>query len=122
MNSLSKYPDSWQHANLESVVAVKGGKRLPKGMSFSDNSSVQPYIRVTDFKNFSVDVSDLRYISEEVHSKIARYTISREEVFISIAGSIGIVGRIPDALDGANLTENAAKLVINQVPGFFQII
>jgi type I restriction enzyme S subunit len=33
-------------------------------------------------------------------------------VYISIAGTTGLVGTVPEDLDGANLTENAAKLVI----------
>jgi type I restriction enzyme S subunit len=33
-------------------------------------------------------------------------------VYISIAGTIGLVGTVPPELDGANLTENAAKLII----------
>jgi restriction endonuclease S subunit len=32
-------------------------------------------------------------------------------VIISIAGSIGLITPVPASLDGANLTENAAKLV-----------
>ncbi len=38
------------------------------------------------------------------------YTISKRDLYITIAGTIGLVGEIPDSLDGANLTENAAKL------------
>lgn len=40
-------------------------------------------------------------------------TISSGDVYISIAGSIGVVGTIPMTLNGANLTENAAKLIID---------
>ncbi|ENX21437.1 restriction endonuclease subunit S [Acinetobacter sp. CIP 102136] len=38
------------------------------------------------------------------------YIISIDDLYISIAGTIGLVGSIPDCLDGANLTENAAKI------------
>jgi type I restriction enzyme S subunit len=44
-----------------------------------------------------------------------RSTISKDDVYISIAGSIGKIGIVPESLDGANLTENAAKIVVNQV-------
>ena len=33
-------------------------------------------------------------------------------MYISIAGTIGLIGEIPDEISGANLTENAAKLVL----------
>jgi type I restriction enzyme S subunit len=97
---------------LGQLVSVKGGKRLPLGAGYSDVKTSFPYIRVTDFEKHSVNISNVLHLSADVQQKIARYTISSEDVYISIAGSIGIVGIVPEELDGANLTENAAKLVI----------
>lgn len=37
-----------------------------------------------------------------------------QHIIKSIAGTIGQVGAIPDSIDGANLTENAAKIVLNK--------
>ncbi|MDO5669003.1 MAG: restriction endonuclease subunit S [Corynebacterium sp.] len=34
----------------------------------------------------------------------------KDDIFISVAGTLGIVGRVPISLDGANLTENADRL------------
>ena len=56
----------------------------------------------------------LVYLTQATHEKISRYTISSKDVYISIAGTIGQVGAIPDSIDGANLTENAAKIVLNE--------
>jgi type I restriction enzyme S subunit len=84
------------------------------GEGFAETATSFPYIRVTDFKSFSVDTSDLRYLKSTTQSSIKRYTISKNDVYISIAGSVGVTGMIPVGLDGANLTENAAKLVLNQ--------
>jgi type I restriction enzyme S subunit len=44
---------------------------------------------------------------------IKQYTISKDDLYITIAGTIGEVGEVPEKFDGANLTENAAKLVFN---------
>jgi type I restriction enzyme, S subunit len=105
-------PTGWRWVRLGEVCDIKGGKRLPVGTRFADHRTEYPYIRVIDFNNGSVDTENLQYISDFVHEQISQYLISKDDVFISIAGSIGIVGVIPDSLDGANLTENAAKLVI----------
>lgn len=98
---------------IESLAEVKGGKRLPKGEKLSDEVTEHPYIRVTDFTDKgTIDLSGIKYISKEVFEQIKRYVISKDDLYISIAGTIGKTGFVPPELDGANLTENAAKLVI----------
>ncbi len=106
------YADSKSLLPLEGLVSVKGGKRVPKGYKLLDTRTDYPYIRVTDFENGTVNLSGLKYISKEVFDRISSYTISKDDVYVSIAGTIGLIGTIPDELDGKSLTENAAKLVI----------
>ena len=55
-------------------------------------------------------MSNLRYVPEAVAPAIRAYRIFKDDLFISVAGTLGVVGRIPDALDGANLTENADRI------------
>ncbi|EKF9861004.1 restriction endonuclease subunit S [Vibrio cholerae] len=98
---------------IESLAEVKGGKRLPKGEKLSDEETEHPYIRVADFTDKgTIDLSGIKYVSKEIHEQIKRYVISKDDLYISIAGTIGKTGFVPPELDGANLTENAAKLVI----------
>lgn len=104
---------AWPIARLGEIGEVKGGKRLPNGALFAEGRTAHPYIRVSDFQNQSVRIEGLKYISEEVFREIARYVISSSDVYISIAGTIGLTGCVPDELDGANLTENAAKIIPN---------
>ncbi|HBY1606368.1 TPA: restriction endonuclease subunit S [Klebsiella aerogenes] len=102
-----------ERMTIESLAEVKGGKRLPKDGKLSDKVTEHPYIRVADFTDKgTIDLSDIKYISKEVYEKIKRYVISKDDLYISIAGTIGKTGFVPPELDGANLTENAAKLVI----------
>ena len=61
-------------------------------------------------KGMTIDMSDLKYIDNEVYNEISRYIIKKDDLYLTIAGTIGKVGEIPDALDGMNLTENAARL------------
>ena len=112
VRGLGTIPASWNVVRLEDVTEVKGGKRLPKGSSFAAENTGLPYIRVVDFHNGTIRESEVRFLSPEIQKAIGRYTISSNDVYISIAGTIGIVGIVPKALDGANLTENAAKIVI----------
>ena len=109
---IGKVPACWEVVRLGDVCEVKGGKRLPKGSSFADKDTGLPYIRVVDFSERTVDASDIQYLDPDIQQTISRYTIGSSDVYISIAGTIGLVGLVPSYLDGANLTENAAKIVI----------
>lgn len=114
---LSDYINNIQYGSvvkLSSVCNVKGGKRIPKGLSYVETPTGHPYIRVADFSAGTVDTSNLIYITDDIFNKIKAYTISSDDVYISIAGTIGAVGTIPSSLSGANLTENAAKLVFDK--------
>ena len=103
-------PESWCWTTLGELCSIKGGKRLPKGKSFADTITPHIYIRVTDMKDHTVLLSSLKYIDEDVFAEIKNYTISSNDLYLTIAGTIGDVGFVPAELDGANLTENAAKL------------
>ena len=61
-------------------------------------------------KDNSIIMSDLKYIDDDVYNEIKNYIINSSDLYLTIAGTIGSVGTVPDLLDGMNLTENAAKL------------
>lgn len=97
---------------LDEVVDVRSGKRLPKGHDFSDIETSHPYIRARDIRDGLITFDDPVYISEETHQVIKKYTVSTGDVCITIVGAnVGDIGTVPEHLDGANLTENAVKLM-----------
>ena len=108
-------PEGWAWCRVRDIAAVKGGKRLPKGMGFSPCRTAHAYIRVTDMKNHCINTDDLKYISEEVFLQIKNYTISKDDLYVTIAGTIGVTGEVPTELDGMNLTENAVKITNIQI-------
>ncbi len=103
-------PDGWVWCRLGILCKIKGGKRVPKGDDLLDEPTPHIYLRVTDMKAGTICDFKKKYISEETFHKIANYTISKEDVYLTIAGTIGLVGFIPEKYDGMSLTENAAKL------------
>lgn len=104
--------DSWEWVRLGNLVTVLGGKRIPAGCKFTEIDTGHKYIRVSDMKNGSIVLPSIQYISEDIYQKIKKYTISENDLYITVAGTIGKVGTIPHELNNANLTENADKLVI----------
>lgn len=108
-------PDGWEWVRLGQVVSVQGGKRIPAGEKLSNEDTGHKYIRVTDMKNGTILLDNIKYIDEEIYQKIKQYTISKEDLYITVAGTIGCVGDVPGELDEVNLTENADKLIFREV-------
>ncbi|AUB34904.1 Restriction endonuclease S subunit [Nostoc flagelliforme CCNUN1] len=97
-------------AKIGDFAKVKGGKRLPKGHDFSSQPTLYPYIRARDIKNGSIEIIEPVFLFEETYNILKRYTVDAGDVCITIVGAnIGDIGVIPENVDGANLTENAAK-------------
>ncbi len=104
---------AWEIVEVGDIGEVKGGKRLPKGEAFAEQPTPYPYIRVSDLTGQTVREEGLKFITEAIHREITRYVISSRDIYISIAGTIGLTGTVPESLDGAHLTENAAKIVVD---------
>ena len=107
---IGEIPEEWEVKKLKDICNVKGGKRLPKGFQLEDNNNGFPYIRVADMYMGGIKLNDIKYVPYDAVEKIKNYNISKNDLFISVAGTLGIVGEVPDELDNANLTENADKL------------
>ena len=106
--------DSWRKQTIGDIAQIKGGKRVPKGYKLLNEPTPFPYISVADFNDEgSVDTRKIRYISEQIFTQIKRYIIRKEDLYVSIAGTVGKTGIVPPELDGASLTENACRLVLN---------
>ena len=105
-------PESWCWCRLGTIASVLGGKRIPAGRKLSLEKTEHVYIRVSDMKDDTVSLDNLQYVPNDIYSSISRYIINKEDVYITVAGTIGRIGKIPKELDGANLTENADRLVI----------
>jgi type I restriction enzyme, S subunit len=97
------------------IAAIKGGKRLPKGDKLVSTKTPFPYISIKDFNELgSIDLATIDYLLPETRDAIKNYIIRSEDLYISIAGTIGKTGIVPSELDGANLTENAARMVFSE--------
>ncbi|WP_195468131.1 restriction endonuclease subunit S [Clostridium sp. D43t1_170807_H7] len=107
---IGKLPNDWEVSKLSDVCEIKGGKRLPKGYELQEHKNNIPYIRVADMYMGGICLDNIKYVPAEIADKIKNYKISSKDLFISVAGTLGIVGEVPEELDGANLTENADKL------------
>lgn len=103
-------PSDWKVTTIDEISEVKSGKRLPLGKALANRETSHPYIRVADMFMGGVSLNDIKYVPDDVYPSIKNYCIFFDDIFISVAGTLGVVGKIPYGLDGANLTENADRL------------
>ncbi|EAI8833053.1 restriction endonuclease subunit S [Campylobacter coli] len=110
-NKMTNLPQGWEVKKLEEIANIKGGKRLPKGENLLDNNTKFAYIRVADFQdNGTINLQNIKFINENTYNVLKNYKIYDDNLYVSIAGTIGKSGIIPKELNGAILTENAVKL------------
>ncbi|MDU5107765.1 restriction endonuclease subunit S [Clostridium sp.] len=107
---LFEIPKGWEWCRLGEISTIKGGKRVPAGYKLLDTPTNFVYIRVADMKNGTILENDIKYISSDIYEKIKNYYIESNDIYITIAGTIGRVGTVPKKFNGANLTENASKI------------
>jgi type I restriction enzyme, S subunit len=106
-----KIPESWVWCRLGEICEIKGGKRVANGYQLLKTPTPHIYIRVTDMKNGTISTADVHYIDEIMFQQIKQYTISKNDIYMTIVGAtIGKCGLVPEKFHNMNLTENAAKI------------
>jgi type I restriction enzyme, S subunit len=105
----------WPEVPIDAIADVKGGKRLPDGHQFASEPTPFLYIRARDIGAGKISVQEPVYLHEHTRRILDHYTVQKDDVVITIVGAnIGDVGYVSEEFDGANLTENAAKIVVNR--------
>ena len=101
----SKLTDS---ISLYKVVDVLGGKRIPKGMNYTEKPTNYLYLRVADISENYIDFTNLKHIDNKVYEILRRYEIFNNNIALSIAGTIGKVVYVNNIPENTHiiLTEN----------------
>lgn len=103
--------------SLNTLALIKGGKRMPKGESFSTEETGYLYLRLSDINDYEhINYQNLKYISEELFKRLSRYEVKNNELVISIAGTVGKVFSVSNIPNDKRviLTENCAKIKVNR--------
>ena len=96
------------------IGKIRSGKRLKKGYVVSNTKSNNRYIRVRDIYNGMINEKDVQYITDEAASSIKKYRVYTNDLIISVVGTVGAIATIPEALNGAYLTENCDNLLVDE--------
>ncbi|CAJ0781762.1 hypothetical protein LMG7141_01190 [Ralstonia condita] len=99
---LPNLPDGWEYRPLNECAldgsitygVVQPGTAQPEGI---------PLVRVNNFREGQLDLTDLMKISSDVESKYSRTRLKGGEVLLTLVGSVGQVAMVPESLAGFNV-------------------
>ncbi|MET8837083.1 restriction endonuclease subunit S [Micromonospora sp. NPDC004540] len=77
------------------------------------------YVRVVDMKNGEIDLTDIRRTSSEISAQYRRSLLRGGDLLMSIRGHVGRMATIPDSLDGANITQDSARLAVDPRSSYY---
>jgi type I restriction enzyme S subunit len=109
------FPSTWALAELRDIIEpsapitygiLKPGPDVPDGVK---------YIRVADYPGDRLDAQGVRATSREIDAEFKRSRLREGDILLSIRGTVGRVCRIPRELDGANITQDSARLRIQKM-------
>ena len=111
---LQALPEGWCLATLDQIAQegrsiiygiIKPGPHDPNGV---------PYVRVTEMKDGTIDVAELKRAAPARAAKFARATLAAGDVLISKDGTIGRVAVVPPELAGGNITQHVMRAPIHE--------
>lgn len=70
------------------------------------------YVRVVDMKDGGIDVSRVRRTTIAISESYRRSLLKPGDLLLSIRGHVGRLAVVPPELDGANITQDTARLAI----------
>lgn len=96
--------------SLGSLVAA--GRKLAYGVLVPgpDLDDGVPFVRVGDLREGRVRESELKRISPDVSARFPRTVVGGGELLLSLVGTIGRTGIIPESLSGANVARAVGVL------------
>lgn len=72
-----------------------------------------PYVRVVDMQNGTVRVNEVRRTTAAIARQYTRSSLKAGDILLSIRGHVGRVAIVPAELEGANITQDTARLAVN---------
>lgn len=110
--TLELFPAGWRLLCLRDLVSperpitygiLKPGPEFENGV---------PYVRVADFPNNKLNLGTVRKTSPSIDQKFKRSRLIARDILLSIRGTVGRLVVIPPELEGANITQDSARLSI----------
>ncbi len=104
----------WKNGSLKEVVSQN--RKITYGIvvpgPFEPDGNYM--IRAQDYSKGWVNLESIYRVGEKIDSAYKRSRVRKGDILLTIVGSIGNTAQIPSELDGANLTQQTARLSFDE--------
>lgn len=107
--NLPELPNGWTFKTLDSVTR-KGSITYGIVQPGTQTDGGVPIIRVNNFRDTSIDVTDVMKVSPEIAEKYERTCLQGGEVLLTIVGTVGQVAVAPKSVAGFNVARAVAVI------------
>ena len=102
-------PDGWYWTTIEDVCSKIGSGSTPKGSNYSKEGI--PFFRSQNVQNDGIVLSDIKYISDEVHQSMIGTEVVANDLLLNITGgSLGRCAVVPRDFDIGNVSQHVCIL------------
>jgi type I restriction enzyme, S subunit len=112
--SKEELPSGWELAEMRNIVEPDRPVTYGILKPGPDTAGGVPYIRVADFPRDKLNFITIRRTTKEIEAEYARARLRQGDILLSIRGTVGRVCIVPGELQGANITQDSARLTIQQ--------
>jgi type I restriction enzyme S subunit len=111
---LGRIPVEWEVKTLNSCVRNDGPICYGILMPGSGYDSGVPVIKVKDVMSGKILQNSLLLTDPKIDSQYKRSKLRGGDLLVTIRGTTGRVAIVPDALDGANITQDTARIRLKE--------
>lgn len=107
-------PNDWEVKKLEDVVSKR--RKITYGIvvpgPYEPNGNLM--IRAKDYSFGWQPIESIYRVSDKMHQSYKRSQVRKGDVLLTIVGSIGNTAIVPEGLEGANITQQTARLSFDE--------
>lgn len=104
-------PEDWEVRTLQQLCReqiaygiVQCGPHVPNGV---------PYVRVSDMDTRELQPDGMLRTTKEIADRFTRSRVETGDLIFALRGKLGEIRRVPESVNGANLTQGTARLAPN---------
>lgn len=112
--NLFEIPEYWRWVKIEDLAVIISKGTTPKGGRNAYVNEGVPFIRAENIHNGSVNYENISYITQKSHEVLRRSKLKKNDVLITIAGTLGRTAVLDDKYSDINTNQAVAFIRISE--------